>query len=379
MEHRLLALWQEVLGINRLGVEDNYFELGGSSLMAVRLMAEVWRRFGVKLPLTAILESPTVRAFSRRLNQERNPNSEALIELRPGGPRKFFLVHDGDGETLLYLNLARRMPPDLAVFGIEPRRIAGVPLAHGSIEDMAAFYVGEVRKKDPYGPYLLGGMCAGGVIAYEMASQLVRAGETVELVALLDAAAPNALKKPWRTSKQRLVRFNQVFADAQKKELTPLERANVLFRASSRKMANALLWEVSHRSEQWSVRARFRLLRELLPRERQWPRFVPELTVRQIYNSAEMHYKPRPLSIPSVVLLRATSGEGLDTPYKEVFAEETLGWGTLAQSITVVDVDGGHSTMLQERFVDSLADALVPLLQQHVRPVLERSPLAATM
>ena len=108
-EHKLLALWQQVLEISRLGVEDNYFELGGTSLMAVRLTAEVWRRFGVKLPLTAILETPTVRTFSRRLNQARNPNSEALIELRPGGSRKFFFVHDGDGETLLYLNLARRM------------------------------------------------------------------------------------------------------------------------------------------------------------------------------------------------------------------------------------------------------------------------------
>ena len=84
------------------------------------------------------------------------------------------------------------MPDDLAVSGIEPRRIPGVPLAHTSIEDMAAFYVEEMRKKQPHGPYLLGGMCAGGVIAHEMASQLVRMGERIELVALLDAATPQA-------------------------------------------------------------------------------------------------------------------------------------------------------------------------------------------
>ena len=92
----------------------------------------------------------------------------ALIDLKPSGPRNFFLVHDGDGDTQLYLNLARRMPDDLAVFGIAPRSIAGVPLACTSIEDMAAFYVARVRNKQPLGPYLLGGLCAGGVIAYEI-------------------------------------------------------------------------------------------------------------------------------------------------------------------------------------------------------------------
>ena len=71
-----------------------------------------------------------------------------------------------------------------------------VPLAHVSIEDMAAFYVEEIRTKQPHGPYLLGGMCAGGVIAYEMASQLIRSGESVELVAMLDAALPGIQERP---------------------------------------------------------------------------------------------------------------------------------------------------------------------------------------
>ena len=84
--------------------------------------------------------------------------------------------------------------------------MAGVPLAHARIEDMAAFYIDQVRKKQPHGPYRLGGMCAGGVIAYEMASQLVRAGESVELVAILDAATPQAAKRPGRIARQRLGR-----------------------------------------------------------------------------------------------------------------------------------------------------------------------------
>ena len=174
--------------------------------------------FEIKLPLTTILEYPSIRALAlaidaqRMAGSARGASSEVLVELKPGGERHFFLIHDGDGETLLYRNLARRMPDHVSVFGIEPRRLTGVPLAHTRIEDMAKFYIKEMRNKQPRGPYLLGGLCAGGVIAYEMASQLKSAGETVQLVALFDAAKPRAKKRVGRISKQRARRLEAVFA-----------------------------------------------------------------------------------------------------------------------------------------------------------------------
>jgi thioesterase domain-containing protein len=269
-------------------------------------------------------------------------------------------VHDGDGETLLYLNLARQMPDDLAIFGVEPRRIKGVPLAHATVEDMAAFYLEEVRKKQPHGPYLLGGMCAGGVIAYEMASQLQRAGESVELVALLDAAAPQALRKRGRVTKERLGRVRQALAQASKDGHGPLQHAHFIFNAISRTLTSALVWEIAQRIKRWSVQARFRLLRVVLARNLAWPKYVPELSVRQIYDSAEARYLPKPQSIASIVLVRARLGEEDDTPYLHIYADETFGWRGLAPDLAVVDVDGGHSSMLQERFVESLAKALKP-------------------
>jgi FkbH-like protein len=367
-ERRMIVLWQELLPIEGLGVEDDYFALGGTSVIAARLIAEIARRFGVRLPLTCILESPTVRALSRRLEQERNHRPESLVELRRGGARNLFLVHDGDGETLLYLNLARRMPDDLAVFGIEPRRLRGVPLAHASIEDMAASYVEQVRKRQPHGPYLFAGMCAGGVIAYEMASQLVHAGENVDLLALLDSAKPKAQKKAWRVAEQRLGRMKQVFAVVQNRELSLLERVRAIG-AVVRKLGNALLWEISHRIKRWSVRVRFRLLQGLLTRELGWPKFAPALTVREIYDTAEALYTPKLLSIPFIVLLRGLEGEGNDTPYRHIYADEAFGWRAVAPGLTVVDVSGGHSSMLQEGFVDSLAKALMPFVQQESKPL----------
>jgi FkbH-like protein len=372
-EEALLALWEENLGIEELGVEDDYFAVGGTSLLAASLIAEISRRFDVRLPFVTILEASTVRALSRHLEPQHNRRVGSLIELKGGGPRKLFLVHDGEGETLLYVNLARRMPDDLAVFGIEPRRLPGVPLAHTRIKDMAGFYVEQMRKQQPHGPYLLGGMCAGGVIAYEMASQLVRNGENVDLLVLLDAARPKAPKRPGRVTKQRLGRLKQALADTKETAVSPLRRAEVLVAAIAQKVRNALVWEISQRCKQLWVRARFRLLRQILARDLAWPRFVPQLSARQIYESAEAHYTPQPLSISSLVLMRARHGEAGDTPYREVYADDTFGWEAVTHCIAVIDVDGGHFTMLQEGPVDSLAADLLPFLhQQEMKPIRVR-------
>ena len=283
-----------------------------------------------------------------------------------GGRRNLFLAHDGDGETLLYLNLARRMPEEYSVYGIEPRRVPGVPLAHASIEAMAAFYVEEVRKLQPGGPYLLGGMCAGGVIAYEMASQLMRANECVELVALLDAAKPQAQMRTGRIAKQRFGRLAQVFADARSRQKSPVMRAYLIVSTTLRKLFNMIAWVVVSRARQLSTRMRFRLLREVLARHYSWPSYIAELSVREIYDSSEASYVPKPLFGAGVLLARALSGDGGDVPYREVYADETFGWGSIVQDLAVADVEGGHASMLQEKFVESLASVLISKLGDNI-------------
>ena len=149
--------------------------LDGASPRAVASLGEIVDSLA-PVSTTAILDSPTVRSLARYIEPKGLERSANLVELKRGRGRHLFLVHDGDGETSLYRNLARRMPDEVAVFGIEPHRIAKVPLAHARIEDMARFYVEEVRREQPAGPYMLGGLCAGGVIAYEMGRQLKSAG-----------------------------------------------------------------------------------------------------------------------------------------------------------------------------------------------------------
>ena len=365
-ERALVVLWRELLNVEELGVQDDYFALGGTSLVAAQMFAEIGKRFETKLPLTTILEYPSIRALAlaidaqRTAGSARGASSEVLVELKPGGERHFFLIHDGDGETLLYRNLARRMPDHVSVFGIEPRRLTGVPLAHTRIEDMAKFYIKEMRNKQPRGPYLLGGLCAGGVIAYEMASQLKSAGETVQLVALFDAAKPRARKRVGQISKQRVRRLETVFAGVRGEHGISVPRLYSSIKQASTKLMNALAWEVSSRAKRLTTRVRFRVLHRMLEGGHPWPSTVPELTVREIYDSAEARYSPKALSDAGVMLLRAQSGDSNDQPYREVYADETFDWRSVAQDIAVIDVKGGHSSMLQEPFVESLVEALTP-------------------
>lgn len=370
-ERELLEIWELIIGVEGLGVHDDYFALGGTSLMAARLFAEISRRFAVNLPLSTILKFPTVEALARLLTQEYPSHARRLIELKGGGPRCLFFIHDGEGEVLLYRNLAQRTPDDLTVIGIEPRRAPGIQLTHARIEDMAEFYITEVRKKQPHGPYFFAGMCTGGLIAYEMASQLVLQGERVDLVVLLDAATPHAPKKAGRVTKQRLGRLKQVLKLMSDGELTPAQRAKDVTAALCKKTINALIWEVSRHCKNWSVRARFSILRRVLSRNGTWPAFIPELSCRQILNAVKSGYAPKPLAIPHIVLARAKSGEGNDTPYAEIYADTALGWAEIAKNLLVIDVEGGHSSMLQEPFVNSLAEALKPYLQQQMTEAKE--------
>jgi thioesterase domain-containing protein len=282
-----------------------------------------------------------------------------VICLRRGGARNLFLVHDGFGETLLYLNLAKVLQPTMSIYGIEPRRLPGIPLAHASIEEMAAFYVDEIRSIQPRGPFLVGGMCAGGVIAYEMAACLQRQGERVQLVAILDGATPQAPKRSGRMIRHRLSRLEEALAFARGAGRSTLTRWGSLSSAVLRKVYNAAAYELSSAAAKLSVRLRFALMRKLVSRNSSWPRKLPELSVLEIYNMLETRYTPPVIGDVPILLVRASIGDGPDTPYRDVYLDEDFGWRRIAGQLEVVDVSGGHSSMLQSQAVESLAAALV--------------------
>jgi non-ribosomal peptide synthetase component F len=187
-EVSLTRIWEDILGRRPIGRSQNYFELGGSSLLAVRLFAEIERAFNIKLPLSTLIEAQTIERLAHILRREPDASDwSPLVQLQEGGERPpFFCIHGAGGNVLIYRELVSHLGSDQAVYGLQSQGLDGERPILTKIEDMAALYVAEVQRVQPRGPYFLGGYCMGGTIALEMAQQLKARREEVALVALFD-------------------------------------------------------------------------------------------------------------------------------------------------------------------------------------------------
>lgn len=188
VEKELAGLWQKLLGVGRIGLNDDFFELGGSSIIAASLFASIEKMFGKRLPLAVLYEAPTIGKLAAHLGNERPGDAwKCLVGIQGGGTRPpLFLVHGAGGNILIYRELALRLGAEQPVYGLQSQGLDGRQPPLHSIEEMASRYIEEVRAARPHGPYLLGGYCLGGSIAVEMAHQLRTAGEKVALVALFE-------------------------------------------------------------------------------------------------------------------------------------------------------------------------------------------------
>ena len=185
---RLTKLWEELLDHRPIGVTANFFDLGGDSLLAARLCASIEQSFGVRFPLAAFVQATTIEG-QERLIRARSTTSPAssLVAIRASGSKPpLFCVHLTDGHVLSYRDLARHLPSDQPLYGLQSRGLDGRSPINLRIEDMARDYVAEIQKLRPDGPYAICGWSFGGKVAFEMARQLEQEGRAVALLALFD-------------------------------------------------------------------------------------------------------------------------------------------------------------------------------------------------
>jgi amino acid adenylation domain-containing protein len=196
-EEKLAALWAEVLEVERAGRDDDFFAVGGYSLLAVKMLARIREQFSTEIDLRDLLEYPTLREMAARLSPEQpqtaSPASgrmeENLVVMQGTGTRHpLFLVHVPSGNVLPYVSLVRLLPETLPVYGLQVSE--GEDDGSLSVENLAARHIEAIRRVQPHGPYRLAGWSAGGLVAYEMASQLLAQGEPVDFVGLLDTYCP---------------------------------------------------------------------------------------------------------------------------------------------------------------------------------------------
>lgn len=195
LEQQLVEIWQRVLGVETVGVRDNFFDLGGHSLAAVRLLTEIQKSFGASLSLSCFIEAHTVEQLANLLNtklKSSTQNEKSLVVIQPGATKPpLFCIHAVWGNVLFYRELALHLHPDQPLYALQARGLNENETPRTSVIEMATCYIQEIQSVQPHGPYYLGGYSFGGLVAFEIARQLQAQGEQIALLAVFDTMAPN--------------------------------------------------------------------------------------------------------------------------------------------------------------------------------------------
>ena len=219
VEKQLISIWNDALGLETIGPDDDFFDLGGHSMIAVQVMTRIEREMNRKLPLSTLLTAPTVRQLSALLRSDQpEPKFKSLVPIKPdGSKRPLYIVHGGGLNVLLFNTLAKNMDADQPVYGFQAKGVDGTEDPLETLEEIAAYYVSEILMHNPKGPYALAGYSYGGIIAYEMAHQLRQTGQEVFMLGMIDTYAEQTsrfdswltklTKKSWFLTKSALYTF----------------------------------------------------------------------------------------------------------------------------------------------------------------------------
>ena len=206
-EHALLTIWQEVLKIPSIGIDDDFFELGGTSLQALIVFAKIETELSCSLSPTTIVRSAYDCAVGRIYSSQHRPGctSNAGAARASGTASPLFLVHNKYCFVMYYRHLLRDLTSDRPVFGIQPPPLDGKHRVARTVETMAADYVTGIRRVQPHGPYFIAGHSFGGLVSFEIAQQLIRAGERVDFLGLMDTGLRNVSAELGSQTKKRSV------------------------------------------------------------------------------------------------------------------------------------------------------------------------------
>jgi len=346
LEQKLANVWRQVLGVEQVGIHDNFFNLGGHSLLAVRLFTEIEKLTGWSLPVLTLFQSPTVKGLADAIRRMQSSEAPSLATpIRGNGSKEpLFLAHGAGGGMLWgYANLAKYLEVERPMYAFNSRASEGLD-EFTTIEEMAAHYIQEMRAVQPRGPYHLGGYCFGGLVAYEMAQQLVARGERVALLALMNATPPNSS-------------FEQV-------RLTPAWAAQ--FAGNSwHWFLHFLRWGPGHRRQFLARKVRVwkkRLLRrgEMAHRDEIDAEDYVDLSdySPQRRRLWDVHLRAAARYVPGVYPGRVTVVRTELHPFLCSF-DPTFGWAQYAQGgVTVKVVTGAHESILNEPHVQAVAAEL---------------------
>ncbi|MEG4576129.1 amino acid adenylation domain-containing protein [Microcoleus sp. N3A4] len=335
-EIQVTKIWEKVLGINSMGIRDNFFEVGGHSLLAARLLAEIEKVFDKKLPLSAIFQSPTVEQLANILREpEWSSPSPSMVVIQPGtGSYKppLFCIHVLGRGLEFYRPLMNYLERSQAVLGLSTQIMDEKLAPPNRVKDLATYYIQEMRTFQPHGPYFLLGVSFGGTVAFEMARQLHDLGEKVALLGLLDTYGPDA--------------FNNL------SEIKKSERAMKVLRLTPavflEKAKSNLNGKIESLTDiQWRM-----LCKWYRATGRPLPIYLENFTHRELNHQALRDY------VAGVYPGRASIFKAVESAVA-FGADRELGWGgVITGGIEVYDIPSDHLGMLKEPHVRILGEKL---------------------
>jgi acyl-CoA synthetase (AMP-forming)/AMP-acid ligase II/thioesterase domain-containing protein/acyl carrier protein len=340
---QLLRLWQDALGSSDIGMDDDFFAVGGDSLAGARILAGVEKFLGANLPVSTFLEAPTIEKLAEKIRRsDWSEENLRLVALKLGHtPRPLYYVPGAGGEAIEFRHIARHLDPNQACFAFQPQGVDGRQPLLRTIEAMAARYLDILHEHQPTGPYYLCGCSFGGVVAFEMARRLTALGQEVRFVGLFDTYGGD-YPRP-------------------RKHLSLRKKLRLALRQYSSIGDNKLGWNEIGKGicEWWQVK---RIQLDLAVGYRRLPRPHRDryLYLRETAFSARRRYKFQPF-VGKVHLFRATVPPRLD-----LFESDPLvGWAGMALGgIKVCDIPCRHDGMLFEPNVTILAKRLSAYLAE---------------
>ncbi|MGQ4584033.1 amino acid adenylation domain-containing protein [Lysobacter sp. F60174L2] len=373
---RLALVWSELVGLESVAPDDDFFALGGNSLQAVQMFQAARQLTGTNLPLATLLAAPTLRGLTAAYRNAGavaapasipiapvldNPVSNSLasrdpwaplVPIRTGGTRPpLFLAHAVGGNVLNYQHLAKKLPADQPVYGLQAIGLDGRTPPLQRVEDMARRYVAEIRQVQPEGPYRLAGGSMGGIIAFEMAQQLVAAGQQVSFLGLIDTSAD--------------------YGERCRREALGGWRVKLRNRMAGRSWRQR--WAVlgaalASRKRRLALRLKTALARRIGAEIPHADRYAG---IEAVHRQAYEQYAVRPYP-GRVVLFRASEQPtALDR-------RPTLGWEQLVEAVEVIPVDGSHVGLVEApEMAPSLAQALAAAPNGHASARQEATGVSA--
>ena len=338
VERELAAIWEDLLDVRPIGIRANFFELGGHSLLSLRLMAQIQKRLGANLPVSALFQGPTIERLAELAR--RGAASAAfspLVPIKPSGSKPpLFLVHAVGGDALGYLELAKAFGEDQPVYAFEAPGLDGVQEPETDLAALSERYIEAMRDRQPEGPWRLGGWSLGGVVAWEMTRRLRERGESVRLF-LLDSY---------------ITICERAYEDAE----LALGFLSDLAAQSGRTFAPALNALDGARGGD-AFRAALAQAREqtALPPDMDAGRLERLFRVYRANILAAAAYRPQPIRGKATLLRAADAAADYDP---------RPGWSAHGFEVAAVDVPGDHYTMLKPPHAATLAQTLTAMLTE---------------